>query len=182
MMRGWRTQDPTLEAGRPLTNEEHQIFLDHQKYASRRNKVVTWSGGMGTLAVFFWTPGGHLVRRFGDIRKIPHNARDGWHIRVHEFNLYLLHALPGLLQRLSAKRSNHSMNVRPCFGRMAASVPGRRCREGGDDAGDFREDGHGAQDLEPAGFGAGEVALMSQGRVFWRRKPRGHSLNCAMPP
>ncbi len=49
MMRGWRTQDPTLEAGRPLTNEEHQIFLDHQKYASRRNKVVTWSGGMGTL-------------------------------------------------------------------------------------------------------------------------------------
>ena len=48
-LRGRETRDPSLEAGRPLTIEEQQFFLAHQKKADRTNKVVSWSRGMGTL-------------------------------------------------------------------------------------------------------------------------------------
>lgn len=53
--RGWRayqsmrTQDESLRAGRPLTAEEHALFQKHSKDAERRNKVVSWSRGMGTF-------------------------------------------------------------------------------------------------------------------------------------
>jgi len=53
--RGWRmyqsmrTQDESLKSGRPLTQEEQSQFREHSKHASRRNKVVSWSRGMGTL-------------------------------------------------------------------------------------------------------------------------------------
>ena len=50
---GWRMirgiQDPTLKTGRPLIEEERSEFRKHQKHANRRNKVVSWSRGMGTL-------------------------------------------------------------------------------------------------------------------------------------
>jgi len=53
--KGWRayqsvrTQDESLRSGRPLTEEEKKLFREHSKHASRRNKVVFWSRGMGTL-------------------------------------------------------------------------------------------------------------------------------------
>ena len=63
MLRRSQTQDLTLEAGRPLTKEERQIFLEHQEHAQRRNKVASWSRGMGTLQyllapiAFIWSVG-----------------------------------------------------------------------------------------------------------------------------
>lgn len=49
IVQGMRTQDPTLESGRPLTEAEKSLFREHSKQAKRRNKVVNWSRGMGTL-------------------------------------------------------------------------------------------------------------------------------------
>jgi len=49
MYQSMRTQDDTLESGRPLTEDEQSQFQEHSKHARRRNKVVSWSRGMGTL-------------------------------------------------------------------------------------------------------------------------------------
>lgn len=43
------THDQSLKSGRHLTEQEKGLFLEHSKHASRRNKVVSWSRGMGTL-------------------------------------------------------------------------------------------------------------------------------------
>lgn len=45
----WITNDESLETGRPLTEEEQEIFQKQSKQAKRRNKVISWSRGMGTL-------------------------------------------------------------------------------------------------------------------------------------
>ena len=61
---GWRRResrfDPSLKTGRPLTEQEQLQFAVHRKKAIRRNNVVSWTRGMGTLqyllaplAVFF---------------------------------------------------------------------------------------------------------------------------------
>jgi hypothetical protein len=53
--KGWRayqsmhTQDESLRSGRPLTEDEQELFRERSKHARRRNKVVSWSRGMGTL-------------------------------------------------------------------------------------------------------------------------------------
>ena len=52
---GWRryhsiqTQDQSLLSGRQLTVEEKELFDEHSQIARNRNKVVSWSRGMGTL-------------------------------------------------------------------------------------------------------------------------------------
>jgi hypothetical protein len=53
--KGWRvyqsmrTQDESLKSGRPLIEDEQALFREHSKHVERRNKVVSWSRGMGTL-------------------------------------------------------------------------------------------------------------------------------------
>ncbi len=51
--KGWRllqeSFDPSLKTGRPLTEKERLQFAIHSKKAKRRNNVVSWSRGMGTL-------------------------------------------------------------------------------------------------------------------------------------
>ena len=51
--KGWRMframQDASLESDRPLTQKERSEFQKHQKQVKRRNKVISWSRGMGTL-------------------------------------------------------------------------------------------------------------------------------------
>jgi hypothetical protein len=49
MYQSMRMQDGSLESGRPLTQEEQALFREHSRQARRRNKVVSWSRGMGTL-------------------------------------------------------------------------------------------------------------------------------------
>jgi hypothetical protein len=49
MYQSMRTQDESLKSDRPLTEEEQSHFREHSKHAKRRNNVVSWSRGMGTL-------------------------------------------------------------------------------------------------------------------------------------
>ena len=71
---GMITHDESLASGRLLTEQEKVLFLEQSKHASRRNKVVSWSRGMGTLqyllapVAILWSVSLLLASRTGRLR------------------------------------------------------------------------------------------------------------------